>query len=191
MPGSAIGLFTWTLGNAGRVQKLLIGLLDGLPKIGDAMERAGGTMVTLGAAIQGADGHPGARGEVDRIRALLEHQRTAYLAAIEDLRHASQELAQIKVPEVHVGQQSVKLPLGAATIQIPAIQTSDQTPLQGVAAALDRQIAQLDGLAGPLQDAAQGLGNISGILASTAGDLDSVGKLLQESGGELKSLATA
>jgi hypothetical protein len=189
MPTTGVGLFLWTWSNADRVQKMLVGLLDGLPKIGGAMERAGGTMVTLGAAIEGADGKAGARGEVDRVRALLERQQAAYAAAVEDLRHASQELAQIRVPNVHVGDQALKLPFGGDVIHLPKVETSDATPLQGVAAALDRQIAQLDALSGPLADAAQGLGNISGILASTAGDLASVGKLLQESGGELKALA--
>jgi len=189
MAASGLGLISWIWSNADRVLRLLQGLLAHLPQIGGAMEEAGGTMLKLGAAIQGGDGRPGAQGEVDRIRALLERQQAAYAAAIEDLRHASAELARIKVPNVHVGEQTLKLPLGAGSLQIPSIQASDQTPLTGVAAALDRQIAQLDGLGGPLQDAVHGLGEISGILASAAGDLGSVGRLLQQGGGDLKALA--
>ena len=187
MPG-ALGFISWTLGNAGRVQKLLAGLLDGLPKIGGAMERAGGTLVALGTALRGADGRPGARGEVDRIRALVERQQAVCAAAVDDLRHASQELARVKVPNVSISDQELKLPLGGA-IRIPRVQTSDAMPLQGVAAALDRQIETLDALVDPLGDAARGLGNLGALLASAAGDLDGVGRLLQESGGELKALA--
>ena len=191
MASGAFGLVSWLVRNAGRVQKLLAGLLDGLPKIGGALERAGGTLVTIGGAIRGADGRPGASGEVNRIRALVERQQAAYTAAIADLRHASDELARLVVPSVRVTEQELKLPLGAPTIRIPRVETGEATPLQGVAAALDRQVAQLDSLADPLRDAAEGLGNLGALLASTAGDLDGVGRLLQESGGELKALAAA
>ena len=189
MPASGVGLLSWLWTNADRVLRLLQGLLARLPQIGDAMERAGGTMVTLGAAIQGGAGQTGAHGEVERIRALLERQQAALAAAIEDLHHASAELAQVKVPSVHVGERAITLPLGAGSIKVPTISTGEQSPLQGVAAALDRQIAQLGALDDPLADAARGLGNLGALLASTAGDLDGVGKLLQERGGELKALA--
>ena len=189
MATSGLGLVSWLWSNADRVLRLLQGLLARLPQIGAAMERAGGTMVSLGAAIQGGGGRPGARGEVDRIRALLERQQAVCAAAIQDLHHASAELAQVKVPSVQVGERTVNLPLGAGSIHVPTIQTGEQSPLRGVAAALDRQITQLDALTGPLGDAVQSLAGLSGLLASAAAELDGAGKLLQEGGGELKAIA--
>lgn len=186
-----IGLASWTVGNADRVLKLLQGLLDRLPAIGGAMETAGGTLVSLGTAIGGADGQGGALGEVDRVRALLQRQQEAYAHAVADLREASEALRGIHVPNVHVDKRQVKLPLNAGSIDIPVVETSDATPLAGVAATLERQIEQLTGLADPLSSAAEGLGNLRGILGSAAAELEKTGAALRTSGGELKALAAA
>jgi hypothetical protein len=189
MATNALGLISWMWNNSDRVLRLLKEMLERLPRIGGAMEQAGGTMMTLGAAIHGGGGQAGASAEMDRIRALLERQQAAFAAAIEDLHHASAELAQVRVPSIRVGEQTVRLPLGAASIQVPTIHTAEQAPLQGVAAALDRQIAHLDSLSAPLADAARSLDSLGGLLASTAAQLEGAGRLLQESGGELKALA--
>lgn len=186
-----VGLASWTISNADRVLKLLQGLLDRLPAIGGAMETAGGTMVSLGNAIQGAGGQGGALGEVERVQALLQRQKEAYEHAVADLREASEALKRIHVPNVRVDKRSVKLPLNAGSIDIPVVETSDATPLLGVAATLERQIAHLDGLAEPLAGAADGLGNIRGILAGAAAELEKTGAALRSGGGELKALATA
>jgi hypothetical protein len=184
-----VGLVSWTVRNSDRVLKLLQGLLDRLPAIGGAMESAGGTMVSLGSAIQGADGQGGALGEVDRVRDMLNRQKDAYARAVEDLREASEALKAIQVPNVRVEKRTVKLPLNAGSIEIPVVETRDVNPLQGVATSLDRQIAQLAGLADPLADAADGLGNIRGILGNAATELEKTGTLLKSSGTELKALA--
>jgi hypothetical protein len=185
-----VGLVTWTIGNSDRVLKLLQGLLDRLPAVGGAMETAGGTMVSLGAAIQGADGKGGALGEVDVVRALLARQKEAYAAAVADLREAAESLRRIQVPNVRVDKRALKLPLNAGSIDLPVVETSDATPLAGVADTLERQIAQLAGLADPLQDAADGLGN-RGILGSAAAELEKTGAALRSGGSELKALAAA
>jgi len=185
----AIGLVSWTIRNADRVLKLLQGLLDRLPAIGGAMETAGGTLVSLGTAIQGAEGQGGALGEVDRVRAMLQRQKEAYEHAVADLRDASEALKRIHVPNVRVDKRSVKLPLNAGSIEIPVVETSDATPLLGVAATLDRQIAELAGLAEPLGSAADGMENLRGILGGAAAELEKTGAVLQTSGGELKALA--
>ena len=180
-----IGLASWTVGNADRVLKLLQGLLDRLPAIGGAMETAGGTLVSLGTAIGGADG------EMDRVRALLQRQQEAYAHAVEDLREASESLKRIQVPNVRVDKRQVKLPLNAGSIDIPVVETSDVTPLAGVAATLERQIEHLSGLADPLASAADGLANLRGILGSAAAELEKTGTALRTGGGELKALAAA
>lgn len=186
-----LGLISWTIGNADRVRKLLQGLLDRLPAIGGAMETAGGTMVSLGTAIQGAEGQGGALGEVDRVRALLQRQKEAYEHTVADLRDASEALRRIHVPNVRVDKRAVKLPLNAGSIEIPVVETSDATPLLGVAATLERQIAGLAGLAEPLDSAADGLDNIRGILGGAAAELEKTGAALRDGGAELKALAAA
>jgi hypothetical protein len=190
MPG-IVGLVSWTVGNSDRVLRLLQGLLDRLPAIGGAMEAAGGTMVSLGAAIQGSDGQSGALGEVERVRELLRRQKEAYEHAVADLREASEALRTLHIPSVRVEKHTVKLPLNAGSIEIPVVETSEMTPLQGVAATLERQIVQLSGLADPLTGADDGLGNIRGILAGAAAELASTGQALRTGGGELKALAAA
>lgn len=186
-----IGLVSWTAGNADKVLKLLQGLLDRLPAIGGAMETAGGTLASLGTAIGGADGQGGALGEVDRVRALLQRQQEAYAHAVEDLREASESLKRVQVPNVRVDKRQVKLPLNAGSIDIPVVETSDVTPLAGVAATLERQIEHLTGLVDPLSSAADGLGNLRGILGSAAAELEKTGTALRTSGTELKALAAA
>lgn len=186
-----VGLVSWTISNSDRVLALLKGLLDRLPAIGGAMETAGGTMVSLGAAIQGADGKGGALTEVDRVRDLLHRQKEAYEHAVADLREASEALKRIHVPNVRVDKRVVKLPLNAGSIEIPVVESTDAAPLEGVAASIERQIAQLAGLADPLGSAADGLGNIRGILGSAAAELEKTGAALRSGGSELKALAAA
>ena len=190
MPASAIGLISWVWSNSDRVLKLLTGLLDGLPKLGETMEEAGAAMIKIGGKLQGKEGDQDARGEVVRVRALLQRQKTAYTAALSGL-DVGDELKQIKVPNVHLGEQSIKLPLGAATIQIPKIDVTDGTPLEGVATRLSGQIVHFKALADALDEADEMLAKIGGILDETAGVLDTVGIKLQKSGSDLKALAAA
>ncbi|HYH81688.1 MAG TPA: hypothetical protein VEX86_17920 [Longimicrobium sp.] len=184
-----VGLVRWTISNSDQVLRLLKGLLERLPAIGGAMESAGGTMVAIGATIRGADGAGGALTEVDRVRDLLQRQKAAYENAVADLREASEALKRIRVPNIRVDKRTVKLPLNAGSIEIPVIESTDVTPLQGVAATLERQIAELAGLADPLEAAAEGLGNLRGILGSAATELEKTGTALRTGGSELKSLA--
>ncbi|HEU4558672.1 MAG TPA: hypothetical protein VFS20_12520 [Longimicrobium sp.] len=186
-----VGLVSFAYKNSDRLLHLLKGLLDRLPAIGGAMESAGGTMVSLGAVIQGTNGQGGALNEVDRVRELLTRQKEAYERAVADLRAASDALKDVQVPDVRVEKRTIKLPLNAGTIEIPVVETSEQNPLQGVAVTLDRQIAHLAGLADPLESAAAGLGNIRGFLDNAATQLEETGTLLKSSGSELKALATA
>ena len=188
MATSAIGLISWIWANSDRVMKLLTGLLDGLPKLGDTLEEAGGAMIKIGGKLQAKEGDQDARGEVDRVRALLKRQKEAYTTALGGLDFGD-ELKRIKVPNVHLGEQSIKLPLGAATIQIPRVDVTDGTPLEGVATKLSSQIVHFKALADALDEADEVLGTIGGILDETAGVLDTVGARLQKSGGELKALA--
>ena len=124
------------------------------------------------------------------MRALLQRQKAAYTSAFDGLDFGD-ELKQIKVPNVHLGEQSIKLPLGAATIQIPKIDVTDGTPLEGVATKLSGQIVHFKALADAIDEADEVLGKIGGILDETAGVLNQVGQDLQKSGTELRALAAA
>jgi hypothetical protein len=184
-----VGLATWVFANADRVLKLLQGMTERLPQIGGTMEKAGAALVSAGAALGGADGAGGARAEVERIRALLDRYETALADAAADLRSASASLGAIKIPSLSTGERSVRLPAPLGTVNIPSVLFSDQTPLQGVADILARQIAHLEGLGQPLRGARDGVGNLGEMLGGTAAELAGVGRLLQESGTELKALA--
>jgi len=190
MATSGLGLLTWAWANSDRLMKLLSGLIDSLPRIGATMEEAGGAMLTISGKLQGKDGDAAARGEVERVRALLQRQKEAYTNALSGL-DLGDELKQIKVPNVHLGEQSIKLPLGGATIQIPHVDVTDGTPLEGVATKLSGQIVHFKALADALDEADEVLSKIGDILNETAGVLDTVGANLQKSGGELKALAAA
>jgi hypothetical protein len=172
-----VGLATWVFANADRVLKLLQGMMERLPQIG-------------GAALGGPDGAGGARAEVERIRTLLERYETALADAAADLRSASASLGSIKIPSLSTGERSVRLPAPLGTVNIPSVIFSDQTPLQGVADIITRQIAHLEGLGQPLRGARDGVGNLGEMLGGTAAELAGVGRLLQESGTELKGLAS-
>ena len=183
-----IGLTTWIVANADRVLRLLQGLSERLPQIGGTMERAGTALVSAGTALGGTVAGGGARAEVERIGALLERYEAAIADAVDDLRSASASLGAITVPSVSIGQKQVRIP-GLGGIDIPIVSTSEQTPLQGIADILERQITQLDGLGQPLRGARDGVANLGAMLSGTATELTGVGQLLRESGSELKALA--
>jgi|GEM_PF-2244278 len=184
-----MGLAAWVFANADRVLQLLQGMTERLPRIGGTMEKAGAALVAAGAALGGRDGAAGAAAEVERIRALLERYETALDEAAADLRSASASLGSIKIPSLSTGERSVSLPARLGSINIPSIIFSDQTPLQGVADIITRQIAHLEGLGQPLRGARDGVGNLAAMIGGTAAELGDVGRLLQESGTELKALA--
>ncbi len=187
MATSGLGLLTWAWANSDRLMKLLTGLIDGLPRIGATMEEAGGAMLTISGKLQGKDGDAAARGEVERVRALLKRQKEAYTNAVDGL-DLGDELRQIRVPNIHVGEQSLGLPIG--NVKIPKVDVTDGTPLEGVATKLSGQIVHFKALADALDEADEVLGKIGDILHDTAGVLDNVGTSLQKSGGELKALAS-
>ena len=184
-----VGLARWVFANADRVLRLLQGMMERLPQIGGSMEKAGAALVSAGAALGGKDGASGARAEVERIRALLERYETALDETAADLRSASASLGSIKIPALSTGERSVRLPAPLGTVNIPSVIFSDQTPLQGVADIITRQIAHLEGLGQPLRGARDGVGNLAAMIGGTAAELGDVGRLLQESGTELKALA--
>jgi hypothetical protein len=184
-----IGLTQWVFANADRVLRLLQGLVARLPEIGGTMEKAGAALVSAGAALGGKDGAGGARAEVERIRSLLERYEAALDEAAADLRSASASLGAIKIPSLSTGERNVQLPAHLGSINIPSVIFSDQTPLQGVADIISRQIAHLEALGQPLQGARDGIGNLGDMLGGTAAELGDVGRLLQTSGNELKALA--
>ena len=183
-----VGLVQWVFANADRVLRLLQGLTERLPQIGGTMERAGAALVSAGTALGGAEAGGGARAEVERIRALLERYEAAVADAVDDLRSASASLGAINIPSVSIGQKQVRIP-ALGSIDIPVVSTSDQTPLQGIAEILDRQIAHLDALEQPLRGARDGVANLGALISGTATELTGVGQLLRESGNELKALA--
>ena len=184
-----VGLATWVFANADRVLRLLQGMTERLPQIGGTMEKAGAALVAAGAALGGREGAGGAAAEVERIRALLERYEAALDEAAADLRSASASLGAIKIPSLSTGERSVALPARLGSINIPSVIFSDQTPLQGVADIITRQIAHLEGLGQPLRGARDGVGNLATMIGGTAAELGDVGRLLQESGTELKALA--
>jgi hypothetical protein len=184
-----VGLARWVFANADRVLRLLQGLTERLPEIGGTMEKAGAALVSAGAALGGKDGAGGARAEVERIRDLLERYEAALDEAAADLRSASASLGAIKIPALSTGERNVQLPARLGSINIPSVIFSDQTPLQGVADIITRQIAHLEGLGQPLRGARDGIGNLGEMLGGTASELGDVGRLLQTSGNELKALA--
>ena len=140
-----VGLAQWVFANADRVLRLLQGLTERLPEIGGTMEKAGAALVSAGAALGGKDGAGGARAEVERIRDLLERYEAALDEAAADLRSASASLGAIKIPSLSTGERNVQLPARLGSINIPSVIFSDQTPLQGVADIITRQIAHLEG----------------------------------------------
>jgi hypothetical protein len=182
-----IGLARWVIANADRVLRLLQGLTARLPEIGGTMERAGQALAAAGATLGGTAGGGGARAEVERIQSLLERYEAAVADAVDDLRSASASLGAIKVPSVSIGEKTVRI--AGIGIDIPVVHTSDQTPLQGIADVLERQIAQLNGLSQPLRGARDGVANLGALLGGTATELTDVGTLLMKSGTELKALA--
>jgi hypothetical protein len=189
MATGVVGLARWVFANADRVLRLLQGMTERLPQIGGTMEKAGAALIAAGGALGGRDGAGGARAEVERIRTLLERYETALEQSAADLRSASASLGAIKVPALSTGERTVSLPAHLGHINIPSVIFSDQTPLQGVADIITRQIAHLEGLGQPLRGARDGIGNLGEMLGGTAAELADVGRLLQESGTELKALA--
>ena len=183
-----IGLAAWVFANADRVLRLLQGMTERLPEIGGTMQKAGGALVSATSALGGADGG-GARAEVERIRDLLERYEGALDAAAADLRSASTALGGIKIPALSTGERNVQLPARLGSISIPSVIVSDQTPLQGVADILTRQIVHLEGLGQPLRGARDGIANLGEMLGGTAAELGDVGRMLEASGAELKALA--
>lgn len=185
-----VGLASWVFANADRVLSLLHGLTERLPEIGGSVEKAGAALVSASTVLTGGNGAAGARAEVERIRALLERYEVALDAAAADLRTASASLGTLKIPSVSIRQENVSIAGGLGSIKIPVVQTSDQTPLQGIAEILTRQIAHLEALGQPLRGARDGIGNLGTLLGGAADELAGVGRLLQESGSELKALGS-
>lgn len=181
-----IALVRWLVANADRVLRLLQGMLARLPEIGGAMESAGDTLAGAGAALAG--GAEGAGGELARIRDLIDRYEQVVAGAVDDLRAASTALAEITVPAVSIGEREVRIP-GLGGIGLPVVSTAERTPLRGVAALLDRQVAALDGLSPTLRGARDGVSGLAARLEGTAAELGEVGALLRRSGRELTSIA--
>lgn len=186
-----LGLLSYVWNHSDRVLALLDGLLQNLPKIGGALGRAGRTLNALAERLDGRPGAPGARSEVERIRTLLELQEAAYRAAVDDLRSASAALGAVRIPNLRMADVQVSLPRPLGSVSIPMLRPDgdDRSPLEGIAAVLDRQVAQLDALSAPLRSAAEGLENLGGLLGTAVSDLAAVGRVLEESGSALEKVA--
>ncbi|HVG43470.1 MAG TPA: hypothetical protein VM890_02030 [Longimicrobium sp.] len=191
MSASGLGLFSWLWHNSGRVLKLLRGLLDRLPHIGEVMEGAGNTMITVGTAINGGGGQPGAAAAVNQVHALLVQQKAASTAAIHHLRDTSALLREVTVQWVTKGEreETVRFNPYVISFSVPTIDLAPQTPLGSVATELDHQITGLEALTLPLDHAIQSLARLSGILAAVGADMNDAGTLLRDGGRELKAVS--